>query len=273
MYETHPKNIGILDISIFWSLCGPMASLSVLRWWLLKFEKQKRKRLPARQHTSPLVGHDVYSFQSSCHVFFSVVFCQATIVLTPSFGNLEWDIFSEMLQMTVMWLDLQKTRFVFLRTLGFPSWFHMEMAGLPDCHPWKPWGEGPAHRDQATGEWQGHFGTRADAGDLEWWSHKWRESVEVFGRSQYYIIIYIENSLRNLDGSMDLGFGSRHLQPKAKLVLIGKFLVWRIENIDFHLVLLCLKWMIFPHVFWNERFSTLLATPPSPCRTSWSSRA
>ena len=29
-------------------------------------------------------------------------------------------------------------------------------------------GEGAAHHDQATGEWQGHFGTRADAGDLDW---------------------------------------------------------------------------------------------------------
>ena len=47
------------------------------------------------------------------------------------------------------------------------------------------------------------------------------------------------------------GFGSRHLQPKAKLVLIGKFLVWRIENIDFHLALLCLKWMIFPQMFFE----------------------
>lgn len=156
----------------------------------LEIWKTKRKRLPARQHTSPLVGHDVTSSRARV-MFFSVVFCQATIVLTPSSGNLEWDIFSEMLQMTVMWLDLQKTRFVFLRTLGFPSCFQKEMAGLPDCHPWEPWGEGPAHRDQATREWQGHFGTGADAGDLEWWSHKWRQSVEVFGGSQYSVYIYI----------------------------------------------------------------------------------
>lgn len=242
----------------------------------LEIWKTKRKRLPARQHTSPLVGHDVTSSRARV-MFFSVVFCQATIVLTPSSGNLEWDIFSEMLQMTVMWLDLQKTRFVFLRTLGFPSCFQKEMAGLPDCHPWEPWGEGPAHRDQATREWQGHFGTGADAGDLEWWSHKWRQSVEVFGGSQYSVYIYIENILRNLDGSMDLGVWIRHLHTFATQSEAGSH--WQILGVEnwehwFSSGAALFEMDDFPtDVFWNERFSTLLATPPSPCRTSWSSRA
>lgn len=56
------------------------------RWWLLKFERQNHKRLPARQHTSPLVGHDVYSFQSSRHVFFPLFFARRPSCLPPVFA-------------------------------------------------------------------------------------------------------------------------------------------------------------------------------------------
>ena len=185
----------------------------------------------------------------SCFFFSPLFFCQATIVLTPSFWEFGVGYLFKNASNDRDVTGPTKTSFVFLRTLGFPSWFHMEMAGLPDCHPRKPWGEGPAHRDQATGEWQGHFGTRADAGDLEWWSHKWRESVEVFGGLQYYIIIYIENSLRKFGwiyglGGLDKTF-AYICNPKRSWFSLANFWCGELRTLIF-------VWCCF---VWNEWFS------------------
>ena len=287
------KFIHILEISFFWvawvivTVCVFIffpAPFFYFIWWFLKL-KTPTKDFRSNA-TNITLGHDVTSCRSSGHVFSRGVFARRPSCLSPVFGKFgvgssksempKWS------QMIVMLLDLHSLELTVrpwklmvgilvsfwnglfsgaMLVLGrVPHRFFRSIPKLV-LH-----GNGYLRiphwelRRRCSASWPSDgwmarsFRNPSRCRRFGLVHHKWSQSAQVFAGLQY-------NSLTNW--SMDSGVWIRHLQPKAKLVLmLANF--WRGELRTsifnhFYLVLFCLKWMIFPQMFFEmSDFPTLL---------------
>ena len=292
------KFIHILEISFFWvawvivTVCvffffsAPFFFYFI--WWFLKL-KTPTKDIRANA-TNITLGHDVTSCRSSGHVFFRGIFARRPSCLSPVFGK--FGVGSSKSEMPTLpgtnsspvKIDGWNTSFL----LGWPIFegklfalgrvIHRFFRSIPKLVL-----HGNGHlriphwelRRRCSASWPSDgwmarsFRNPSRCRRFGLVHHKWSQSAQVFAGLQY-------NSLTNW--SMDSGVWIRHLQPKTKLVLmLANFWCGELRTSifnHFYLVLFCLKWMIFPQMFFEmSDFPLCSRHHLHPCRTFWSSGA